>query len=349
MDPILSKDFLENGTVEVRGNNGAFFRAFVVDVEPIKEINRAGVASFVEDQLDNIENQLVMLRFEDDWQPKSCFSINRIRLPPPLESSDDTFEKGDEVEVLTSNNDQDARGWWPATVQMHEGAFYVVYYINPLEASPGNENNSLANSSYQEIVSKDRIRRKNPNDCLKKYPFFKFSIPVTETWNDVSPLVVDWLNKKEAHSQFKQLVGAVTVEFDIKGECLTVIGYTTGDRAMATDAMRKSASMLSDLHLRNLKQKAILLMRTDEVAKQLESTRIGRNGTGREGNPINGAAFGSGGGFQQKHFFAEFTVPSQLMGLAIGTHGNNIQNARKVEGVIDITLDEGTSTFRCVF
>lgn len=75
---------------------------------------------------------------------------------------------------------------------------------------------------------------------------------------------------------------------------------------------------------RNISQRAMLQKRTEEAARHLENTRL-----------------------QSTHVFVEeFSVTEDLMGLAIGAHGANIQQARKIEGVLNVELLEDSCKFK---
>lgn len=194
---------------------------------------------------------------------------------------------------------------------------------------------SPTNAVYSEIVSSERIRPKNPNQCLTVNPFFKFEIEVPAEFRENS---TNWLSKPEAHRQFKQSLGAVVVRYNEQRNTLVVIGYTPfGDRKIALQTMQKRAGMLTEMHFRNLRQKIALIQRTEMAQKQLEGMR-----QYPPGYPSYSTQFPGRSG----QFVVEFQVNEQLMGLAIGSHGINIQNARKIEGITDITIIEETCTFR---
>ena len=64
--------------VEVQGQNGAYYKAYVTDV-------------FEEDE--------IQLKFDMDWQPESKFPVSRVRLPPPSPALPLEFTVGQEIEV----------------------------------------------------------------------------------------------------------------------------------------------------------------------------------------------------------------------------------------------------------
>ncbi|RWS09272.1 fragile X mental retardation syndrome-related protein 1-like isoform X2 [Dinothrombium tinctorium] len=334
-------DLLKEGVVEVRGDNGAFYKAYIVDVHEEGMTNSGCLVEDSNGHLDGGNRHMaeVTLAFENDWQPQSRFPINRIRLPPIVSCNDESGNEGPpitegmEVEVLTRSNEVEEHGWWRAVVKMIKGDFHVVEYQST-SSSPNSssEHGPQGTSTYSEIVASDRIRHKNPNPLLTTNPFYKLEIPISEELKQLS-INTSWLSKAEAHRQYKQSIEAIVVRYDEDKQCLCVIGYAPSERQLAIQTMRKRATMLIDMHFRNLKQKMYLLMRTEEAAKQLESTR-----------PGSISSYGSSGfhhsGSGPQTYCLEFTVASQLMGLAIGTHGTNIQNARKLENIISIDLEE---------
>ena len=65
---------LRDGQVEVRGDNGVFYKAWVVDVHDDLNVSPSSGSGQTE----------LTVAFEKDWQPQQRFPVTRIRLPPAL-------------------------------------------------------------------------------------------------------------------------------------------------------------------------------------------------------------------------------------------------------------------------
>ncbi|XP_044736396.1 synaptic functional regulator FMR1 isoform X2 [Chrysoperla carnea] len=271
----FNKINMEDLIVEVCGENGAYYKATIVDV--------------FEDG--------VLIAFENDWQPESKFPFSQVRLPPKPEALNvkTDYVEGQEVEVFSRANEGEPCGWWKAAIKMSKGDFHVVEYL-------GWEN------SYTEIVDSRRVRPKNTNESIEK-SIYKFEIEVPEDLRMYAKM-------ENVHKEFQKAIGAVICRYVPERGVLKVVSRS--------EPTRKRSLMLQDMHFRNLSQKVMLLKRTEEAARQLESTKLQNSGG----------------------YSVEFSVREELMGLAIGSHGANIQQARKVEGITNIELEENTCTFR---
>lgn len=69
-----------------------------------------------------------------------------------------------------------------------------------------------------------------------------------------------------AHKEFQKAIGAAIVRFVPETGNLVVLSRT--------EASHKRSTLLQEMHFRNLSQKALLLKRTEEAARQLESTKL---------------------------------------------------------------------------
>ncbi|XP_054160548.1 fragile X messenger ribonucleoprotein 1 homolog B-like [Oppia nitens] len=372
----LPSELLKDGIVEVRGDNGAFYKAFIVDVDDNTADSDTGVetestatttttatttaaaAAATNSVTTSGDKSKLTLAFENDWLPQQKFPINRIRLPPPTslsttqsanscangannESSNANTSvvppivtEGMEIEVLSCTNDGEQCGWWRAQVKMIKGDFHVVEYQNSTTSDGQSVQSGPNHQTYSEIVASDRIRPKNPHPLLTTNPFYKFEIKIPD---DIRSMNTGWLSKSEAHKQFKQFIGAIVVRYDEAKGVLICVGYAPHEKTYLAGITQKRAQMLSEMHFRNIKQKLVLLSRTEEAAKQLESTR-GPFGSGFAGTHYGGAS--------GQNYMVEVVVAEHLMGLAIGAHGVNIQNARKLEGITAIDIEENSCTFR---
>ncbi|XP_071569350.1 RNA-binding protein FXR1 isoform X5 [Temnothorax nylanderi] len=264
---------MEDLTVEVCGENGAYYKAFVTDV--------------FDDE--------VLVTFENDWQPESKFPFAQVRLPPK-DGSKAEFQENQEIEVFSRSNDQEAWGWWKALIKMSKGGFQVVEYLG-------------WDYTYTEIVASERLRAKNPNPPIDKNTFHKIEIEVPEELREFAKM-------DNAHKEFQKAIGAAVCRYVPERGVLLAISRH--------ENIHRHSSMLQEMHFRNLSQKVLLLKRTEEAARQLESTKL---------QTIGG-------------YTDEFNVREDLMGLAIGAHGANIQQARKVDGITNIELEENSCTFK---
>jgi hypothetical protein len=213
---------MEDFYIEVLNLKGVWYQAVLVD--------------FDEDG--------IIVKFDLKSPTTHKFTYAKSRLPSNGSLSPVLLSAGDDCEVLTEGkNDSEPSGWWPATVKMKKGEFFVVDY------------KIQDDTKYSDIIPSEKIRIPNKNGPINPDLFHKINFQVPDD-------LCDLYKNERPYLEFRKVCKAKSIYYDETTRNLSVICDNESDI--------KKVSILIEMHFKNLRQKLMLMKRTQELAQQIE-------------------------------------------------------------------------------
>ncbi|KAF2354222.1 K domain type 1 [Trinorchestia longiramus] len=223
--------------VEALGPGGAYYKANIVDVG----------------------DSTLSIKYVGEWaanEEVTILPMNNVRLPSvPTTQSAQEFALDAEVEVYDQMLDAPGPCYWKGILKEIKGGFSIVEVFR---RTP----DGVTGPGTEKVTSTDKLSPPNTNPPITPSSFHKFEIPVPDDLRDRNA----WASLESSHKSFKKSCGALSCSYSPEKHCLVLFG---GDASV-----QKRAEMLADIHFRSLKQKLVLLSRTEEAAKQLHSSSM---------------------------------------------------------------------------
>lgn len=159
-------------------------------------------------------------------------------------------------------------------------------------------------ATSKDVVDATELRKCNPNIALSKDNFFRTVVTLPEEIHNFCS------TKPDEHKDFQRACEAMSVKYS-EGKLIV----------LSQKDIRRRVDMMKEFHVKNLEQKAKLAEKVSELTTNLEkSKKLAESNT------------------------EKFQVDKDLMKYVVGTKGINIIKARKVKGVIQVEIDDASST-----
>lgn len=289
----LHTDFYQLGKVELELNN-ALIPAFILDLNT-----------------DENEQTKIVLNFEDNALPDGEYEITNIHLPLNFtELEKQQMKVDDEIEVFTKIDG--IKKWVKAKIKFIYNDILGIDFVNDeikskISTISKQDQIKLGDKTAHALFKISDIRPLNKSVKITSNLFLKKEVELGEL-ELLENKDFSWLNDQNVHQLFKAKVNAISVKYNSTKKCLTIICYNENLNSSVVESILKRIDMFIDLHIKSLKNRAVLQVTLDNLTKKLNEAKI--NFKSSQITLVDNL------------YELKVSVPRGIIGLSIGSNGS---------------------------
>ncbi|KPM02365.1 RNA binding protein-like protein 2 [Sarcoptes scabiei] len=174
-------------------------------------------------------------------------------------------------------------------------------------------------STSFDVVDYENVRLPNVSQSFDEHSSEKFLNQLIrfDFVADINQIDPNWLKDAQLLKKFRTVENLINIHYNEKKHSLVCLGFIWDQTDFARKKFMQQCKLLTEWHFKAVKETSHmtkhLLMPKDSISDDIPTLCL--------------------------------TVEKNLIGLAIGKHGSNIQKARQVEGIKSIELHDLSNTF----